>query len=93
MTHLDPRELRAVAARLSATADAIEDGTWAFVIDAPDPRTPDALARQMGVTVQAANNRLYRLYGLGLVDRERIPVIGGGRQFAYKWRPEGPNDG
>jgi hypothetical protein len=79
----DPRELRAEADRLRATANAIEDGTWAFVCEAPFPQTPVALARRVGITVQAANERLRKLYDLRLVYRKHIPVEGGGRAFVY----------
>lgn len=81
----DPRELRAEADRLRATADAIEDGTWDFVCEASD-RRPVALAERLGVSVQAANNRLRRLYDIGLADRERVAVAGGGREFSYSLR-------
>lgn len=80
----DPRELRAEAARLRATAAAIEDGTWAFVVEGPDPRTAFELARRLRVTQQAANNRLRKLYDLGLVNRRHVPIPGGGREFTYE---------
>lgn len=82
----DPRELRAEAMRLRATADAIEDGTWAFLCEDEGPRTPSALAERLGCSLQAANNRLRRLYDLALADRDRASLPGGGREFSYSVR-------
>lgn len=80
----DPRELRLEADRLNATAAAIEDGTWAAVVQ-HDP-TPGELAECIDCSVAGANNRLRRLYDLGLLDRRQIKVAGGGRQFRYRLR-------
>lgn len=77
----DPRELRQEAARLQATANAIEDGTWGALVDGR--RTAAEIAEAVGGSPQAANNRLKHLYELGLLDRVRAPLPGGGRSFVY----------
>lgn len=77
----DPRELRAQAARLTATATAIENGTWEAVVDGVV--TPAQLAEKLDCSVQSANNYLRALYDVRLVNRERVVVPGGGRKFAY----------
>lgn len=78
----DPRELRHEAACLLATAAAIEDGTWAAIVDGPG--TSASVVTHVGCTAQGANNRLRRLYDLGVLDRDRIVVNGGGKAFAYR---------
>jgi hypothetical protein len=78
----DPRALRERAARLIALATAVEDGTWGVIVDGPG--TAESVAEVVGCTAQGANNRLRRLYDLRLIDRETVPLDGGGRQFAYR---------
>lgn len=82
MSYTDPRVLRDQAARLLATADAIEDGTWQFVVE--NHATPTHVAKHLGISVQAANNRLRKLYDRGLLNREKVKVEGGGRAFHYR---------
>jgi predicted transcriptional regulator len=85
-SYRDPRELRAEAGRLMATAHAIEDGTWAFVCETDGPCTTTALALHLGLSPQAANNRLRKLYDLRLLDRSPMTLADGGREFVYELR-------
>lgn len=41
------------------------------------------IAGQLGITVQAANNRLKQLVATGAVVRERVVPDGGGKEFSY----------
>jgi len=41
------------------------------------------LAHRLGITPQAANNRLKLLVGSGAVARERVVPEGGGKEFSY----------
>jgi len=45
--------------------------------------TPAALAEKLGSTVQNINNRLKKLVQAGALERSRVPVAGGGREYEY----------
>ena len=78
----DPRELRDEARRLNAIANAIEDGTWAVIIDGPG--TTVAVAEALDCSIQSASNRLNKLYNLRIIERTQVIVPGGGRRFEYR---------
>jgi len=46
--------------------------------------TPSRLASELGTSVQNVNNRLKRLVTAGALERERVPVVGGGREYEYQ---------
>lgn len=46
--------------------------------------TPGQLAEELGTSVQNVNNRLKRLVSAGALQRERVAVSGGGREFVYE---------
>ncbi len=46
--------------------------------------TPGQLAERLSTSVQNVNNRLKRLVSAGALQRERVGVAGGGREFVYE---------
>lgn len=49
-----------------------------------DHTTPAELAARLGTTVQNVNNRLKKLVELGALERSRVNLVGGGREFSYQ---------
>ena len=49
--------------------------------------TPGRLAELLATSVQNVNNRLRRLLSAGALQRERIDVTGGGREYVYEVPP------
>ena len=47
--------------------------------------TASEMARQIGISITAMNNRLRKLVDLGLVRRDRILSPSGGEQYQYTW--------
>jgi hypothetical protein len=46
--------------------------------------TPGQLAERLGTSVQNVNNRMKRLVSAGALQRARVDVVGGGREFVYE---------
>jgi predicted ArsR family transcriptional regulator len=70
--------------RLNAELRAVEDGTLPFM-EGRRTVTPDLIAEQFKVSVQAANNRLLRLHRVGILSRRSVNKgKGGGRSYVYK---------
>jgi hypothetical protein len=46
--------------------------------------TTGRVAVELKTSIQNINNRLRRLVAAGALERERIDVVGGGREFAYE---------
>jgi hypothetical protein len=57
--------------------------TLAVAVDLHSFRASE-LAERLGITPQAANNRLRMLMATGAVARERVVPEGGGKEFGYK---------
>ncbi len=94
MTHDDrivQAERRLLRTRVEVSA--LRDGTIEWLegrADSPDlARTPNLMAGSLGISPQAANNRLRRLWEHDLATRRSLSVEGGGIRYAYKPnRPE-----
>lgn len=78
------REVRIYSHMLRSLIVAMEDGTVDFVADKAEGFTSEEYADTMQLTVQAANNRLIKLYNHNLLDRERVAPKRGGKLFLYK---------
>jgi DNA-binding MarR family transcriptional regulator len=76
------RALRRQRERISAELAGVENGVLPLA-EATGTATPREVAGQLGMSLQAANNALSALWRAGLLDRERTPVVGGGRAYVY----------
>ena len=67
-------------------ANAIEMGTLDALLAYEHAHVPAAwVAERLGITPQAANNRLSKLERLGICRRRARIVAGGGRLWEYHW--------
>lgn len=85
---LDRRKLALISPRPGGDLVILGDPGWLEVtlraaLRLQSFRAAD-LADALGITAQAANNRLRLLVASGAVTRERIVPEGGGKEFAYK---------
>lgn len=85
---LSRRKVAAVALSAAGEAEILGEGglmpaTLAAAIDMRSFSALD-LAARLGITAQAANNRLKMLVASGGVARERVVPEGGGKEFSYK---------
>lgn len=77
------RYLRAQIERLRAELCAVEDGTMSYVEEVREGITAEGLANAAAISPQAANNRLRRLERVGILERDRAVIPGGGR-YVYE---------
>jgi predicted transcriptional regulator len=75
--------LRAVIDRTRAELLAVEDGTMEYVEHVRKGITATRFAEAVGITPQAANNRLKKLEAVGLLERRRVRCPSGGKQYEY----------
>ncbi len=82
------RKLAAVSLSSDGAPHVLGFGEWlpATIDAAVELRSFSAsdLAHRLGITPQAANNRLKALVTSGAVARERVVPEGGGKEFSYK---------
>jgi hypothetical protein len=77
------REIRIYEQMLRSLTVAMEDGTVDFAHDHPKGFTSNEYAAALEISLQAANNRLIKLYNNHLLDRERVAPNGRGKLFRY----------
>ncbi len=78
------RELEQTIERARAELSALADGTWVELTVSNNGVTPADLAQRAGISDSAANERLKRLWRVGLVTRTSETIVGGGRFFRYR---------
>lgn len=75
-------ELRRMIKVLRVELSSLEDGTLGAM--SRSWITAKKLGERLGISEQAANNRLAKLVDAGLATRERRPIPGGGLRYAYR---------
>lgn len=93
-TELRKHELEELIERSRAELAALADGTWMKLALSNKGVTPSEVARDATgkLTLQAANERLRRLWRVGLATRELELLPGGGRRYRYQLTPEALGD-
>jgi DNA-binding CsgD family transcriptional regulator len=76
-------ELRAKAQRYSTLLRARESGLLALVW-AGQVVTAREIADALGISTQGATNHLMRLVHVGVLERDGIARLEGGREYAYR---------
>jgi hypothetical protein len=82
------RKVAAVILNAAGEPEIIGEPSWmkdtlAAALELRSFRASD-LAARLGITPQAANNRLKNLVACGAVARERTVPEGGGKEFSYE---------
>jgi predicted transcriptional regulator len=84
------RRLYAQMERLKAELTAVETGTLPLLEERGELVATE-LADALGVSVQAANNRLVALVRAGLAERVRVNPVRGGKRFVYRAESSSPD--
>lgn len=80
---------RHAAHRHAVIANALENGTYDVLMSYDQAYVPVGyVAERLGVSPQAANNRLMKLVNAGVVRRQYAKVATGGRGYEYHWIAE-----
>lgn len=77
-------KLRRQRERLNAEIAGIENGSLIALESTDRDITTDELAQTLSVSRQAANNYMAALVRVGIIQRNRISVDGGGRAYGYR---------
>lgn len=76
------RRLSTLRERISAELRAVQDGTLPYV-EHKRRVTADDVAKEFAISVTNANNRLAKLYRVGILERDQVPSRHG-RKFVYR---------
>ncbi len=70
-------------ARLLGKVHPADEETFSAIIGARGPVTASSLKDELGIGLTAVNERLSKLFGLGILRRERIASAAGREQYRY----------